>query len=204
MPTIEINSVDLVCSVTSQILIFLLRQNRKDAIRYFLQLEDVGHYNPPTRNFPPAGLHGRSNCNESSNSPCPLSSATDTAYPQERRLTRAAFSESLKRRNPGRNSIFDIKGLHKLQETFRILDSSVGKGFVSERHRNDEPEVREGKHTLCQFSAVQHRVVPTKLIQILSFVNWRPLSTLQRVDQYLRLPKQVATPISYLELGIYQ
>jgi hypothetical protein len=132
-----------------------------------MQLEDVvGQHKqqqPLARNVASVvGLHGTTSSKElssKSNSLFPLSSSTTTTnaadnphlqqqqqqQQRQRRLTRAAFSESLKRRNPGGQnttcSVFDIKGIHKLQETFRILDSSVGKDFVSARHRNEEPEV---------------------------------------------------------------
>lgn len=44
-----------------------------------------------------------------------------------RRLTRAAFSKTL-RQHTERKSVFNIRGLHRLQETFHALDRSIGSG----------------------------------------------------------------------------
>jgi hypothetical protein len=47
-----------------------------------------------------------------------------------RRLTRAAFSKTLKGNATTRKSVFNIKGLHNLQETFHALDRSIGSDIV--------------------------------------------------------------------------
>jgi hypothetical protein len=67
----------------------------------------------------------------------------DALFPREqRRLTRAAFSETLKQHSSNTESVFDIKGLHRMPETFRALDNSVGKDFDgNEGQKPGEPEV---------------------------------------------------------------
>ena len=51
-----------------------------------------------------------------------------------RRLTRAAFTKTLQQQTE-RKSVFNVKGLHRLQPTFHALDRSIGSGLP---HYDDE------------------------------------------------------------------
>jgi len=51
-----------------------------------------------------------------------LSKGEGRSQAEHRRLTRAAFSKSLEECAVGRTSVFNIRGLHRLKETFCALD----------------------------------------------------------------------------------
>ena len=50
------------------------------------------------------------------------STEDERLQPEQRRLTRAAFSKTLQQHTMDRKSVFNVKGLHRLQETFHALD----------------------------------------------------------------------------------
>lgn len=78
-----------------------LDQNRKDAIRTSIQLDNKGQFSK--RSLMPA-LDSEGN----------------------RRLTRAAFTKTLQTGQRTNSTCFDVKGLSQLQHTFSILDKSSG------------------------------------------------------------------------------
>ena len=50
------------------------------------------------------------------------STEDERLQPEQRRLTRAAFSKTLQQHTMDRKSVFNVKGLHRLEETFHALD----------------------------------------------------------------------------------
>jgi hypothetical protein len=90
-----------------------LDQNRRDAIRNFMQLDGAGN----------KGEFGGPRSLQ------PQLAATSTRHEGQRRLTRSAFHQSLE--DPtlqrDRHTMFDIQGLGRLKNTFEIIDQSYSK-----------------------------------------------------------------------------
>jgi hypothetical protein len=95
-------------------------QNRKDAIRNFILFQDTESTSQ--------GKLQEERFDEEVGPPHQESSPGDGSglSRNPRRLTRAAFSKTLKGNATTRKSVFNIKGLHNLQETFHALDRSIG------------------------------------------------------------------------------
>jgi hypothetical protein len=93
-----------------------LDQNRKDAIRQHIQFE--AWPNGTTVPSPRRSLLAELAYNEHSCSSFPNAG--------DRRLTRAQFTKALLEQNEGQaKTVFDIKGISKLKDTFDMIDKSV-------------------------------------------------------------------------------
>jgi hypothetical protein len=93
-----------------------LDQNRKDAIRQHIQFE--AWPNGTTVPSPRRSLLAELAYNEHACSSFPNAG--------DRRLTRAQFTKALLEQNEGQaKTVFDIKGLSKLKDTFNMIDKSV-------------------------------------------------------------------------------
>ncbi|CAB9501747.1 expressed unknown protein [Seminavis robusta] len=144
-----------------------LDQNRKDAIRHALQFEEsdavqrsrvldssegkvekvVEKVAPPSQELSPMDV-------------------CDSAAPRnQRRLTRAAFSKSLQQHASNRKSVFNIKGLQNLQETFQALDRSIGTEIEPSqaRYGEEEPYTRVCRRMLQHSEAdYEEHLIPGK------------------------------------------
>jgi len=67
-----------------------------------------------------------------------------------RRLTRAAFAKTLEKPTDGRRSVFNVQGLHRLQETFQSLD----RANAWEEHTDDR-NVQKGEEAQVGYSYVK-------------------------------------------------
>lgn len=100
-------------------------QNRKDAIRNSIQLETAGSPIKLSRVLNlesdsqkrPEGLNVAGN--RADENP---GTGDERVQPEQRRLTRAAFTKTLQQTALDRKSVFNVKGLHRLRETFHALD----------------------------------------------------------------------------------
>ena len=106
-------------------------KNRKDAIRNAIQFEDATPMDiSRSKGTDLFGFRDRRKeakedaVSQSQEDP---QSALSNEAKDQRRLTRAAFSRPLQQHTE-RKSVFNVKGLHRLQETFHALDRSIGAG----------------------------------------------------------------------------
>ena len=100
-------------------------QNRKDAIRNSIQLKSTGspvklsrvlNLESETEKRPEAVTVAGNRVDENPKT------GDERVQPEQRRLTRAAFTKTLQQTALDRKSVFNVKGLHRLQETFHSLD----------------------------------------------------------------------------------
>jgi hypothetical protein len=104
-------------------------QNRKDAIRNFIQFQDTEKQGMALQ-----GKDQEERYDEEFGPSQEVSPGYGSGLTRNpRRLTRAAFSKTLKGNATTRKSVFNIKGLHNLQETFHALDRSIGSDIVPEK-----------------------------------------------------------------------
>lgn len=95
-----------------------------------------------------------------------------------RRLTRAAFSKTLQQ-HTGRKSVFNVKGLHRLQETFHSLDRSIG---------SETSTQGSGNSLVCYcISRLSRLLFPTKLSVSFLFCSSGTLSHAARCSSELTL-----------------
>ena len=102
---------------------FEFSQNRKDAIRNAIQLQ--GTITTDISRSKRADLFGGRGRRGRGEDESLVDDDTGA-----RRLTRAAFSRTLQKHTE-RRSVFNVRGLHRLQETFHALDRSIGSGASS-------------------------------------------------------------------------
>lgn len=116
-----------------------LGQNRKDAIRHHLQFHAFRNQRSTQEKGQISG--NDLTADKSENSLVGRNGSLVDSPTSERRLTRAQFQRTLVEQSKGEQSfhtVFDIRGLLKLDETFAVIDKSV-----QHDENNDQPHLLE-------------------------------------------------------------
>jgi hypothetical protein len=182
-----------------------LDQNRKDAIRHYVQFSDAPSGGQSKRHAVPAVAGAatleknrksqqqkRSNSSSAGNG---VQIVANTQSPAMRRLTRAQFSRTLEKGNRDGDglTVFAIPGVSKLKDTFAFIDQSVSHG--ANGNLLTLPTVRNFYGYCSHFCFVKPADV---------FAASLLSSTGRRAGSFWSKPTQYTKRSSFQGVGIYQ